>query len=964
MLDLPTGTVTLLFSDMEGSTRLLQRLGKRYADVLAECRDLLRHLFVQYHGHEVDTQGDAFFVAFARATDALAAAAAMQRALAEHGWPAGITVRVRIGLHTGEPLLTADGYIGLDVHHAARIMSAGHGGQILISQTTRDLVVQHLLAGTSLQDLGEHRLKDLGRPSHLFQLSLEGLPTNFPPLRTLDTHPNNLPIQPTPFIGREKEVVAVTQLLRRPDVRLMTLSGPAGVGKTRLALQVAAELSDEFTDGVFVVALAPVNAPEQVLSAMTQTLGISESSDLPLFSLLEAALKGKHLLLLLDNFEQVVEAAVLLADLLSACPRLKVVVTSRRRLQVRAEHEFIVPPLSVPTLKHLPDVKSLSHYEAVALFLERVQAVMPDFQLTNANAAAVAAICAQLDGLPLALELAAARVKHFSPHTLLARLEQGLSVLSGGGRDLPLRQQTLRGAIAWSYDLLSPEEQQLFRHLAVFVDGWSLDAAEALCMVRGGLAADMLEGLAELLDKSLLRQEEQAAGETRFWMLQTLREFGLEQLAQSGELETTRQAHAEYYLRLAEEAQPSLMAAEQGRWMARLEQEHENLRAGLSWLVTQARGGSEHSTQQAERALRFCNAMSWFWTIRGYSREGRHFLEQALALGESVSVPVRARALYTAADLAWVLDDLAWTERCCRESLELFQELGDTIGMADALLLLGTCDWARGRYLLARTQLEEAATLYQELGKHWKRGRCLTQLVRISTVQGEYDEAWELLEQSLLLYRALGDKERLGWVLYLQARLLFLSGRDPATARSLTQQSLTLLQEIDNPWSRAYPLVLLGQLSLQQDEQTQARELFEEGRSAFKEAGDHAGMAEALIGLASVATMQGDCVAAHDLYLESFPILQRIPYQELIPPCLEGLATVAAAQGEPLRAAQLWGAAEALREALGTPMPPVYRPSHEQAAAKAHTQAGDVAFVSAWAEGRAIPPEQVMTKQS
>src|SRR6266566_4749195 len=390
MSDLPTGTVTLFFSDMEGSTRLLQQLGERYADVLAECRHLLRQLFVQYNGSEVDTQGDAFFVAFARATDALAAAAAIQRALTERAWPQDIAVRVRIGLHTGEPKVTADGYIGIDFHHAARIMSAGHGGQVLLSPTTRQLVEQHLPAGTSLQDLGEHRLKDLQRPGHLFQLSLEGLPTDFPPLKTLDIHPNNLPIQPTPFIGREKEVAAVTQLLRQPEVRLVTLSGPGGVGKTRLVLHVAAELCDDFTDGVFIVALAPVAAGEQVVPAIAQTLGISESSDLSLLSLLEAALKGKRLLLLLDNFEQVVEAAVLLAELLAACPRLKIVVTSRMGLHVRAEHEFIVPPLSVPTLKQLPDVKTLSHYEAVALFIERAQATKPDFSVADANALKIA----------------------------------------------------------------------------------------------------------------------------------------------------------------------------------------------------------------------------------------------------------------------------------------------------------------------------------------------------------------------------------------------------------------------------------------------------------------------------------------------------------------------------------------------------------------------------------------------
>ncbi len=508
--------------------------------------------------------------------------------------------------------------------------------------------------------------------------------------------------------------------------------------------------------------------------------------------------------------------------------------------------------------------------------------------------------------------------------------------------------------------MLSPEEQKIFRHLAVFVDGWSLKAAEAICMARGGLSEDMLEGMASLVDKSLLRQEEQAAGETRFWMLQTLREFGLEQLVRSRELEATRQVHAEYYLRLAEEAQPSLRATEQGRWMARLELEHENLRAVLFWLLAQARIGSEQSTQQAERALRFCTTLSWFWSIRGYIREGQNFLEQALALRESVSASVRAKASYAAAELAFFLDDLTRTEKLGSESLHLFRKLGDKTGIADALMFLGLSFWGRGKYPLARSQFEEAASLYQEMGASWKRGRCLTQLARISTVQGEYDQAQELLEQSLALYRALGDKERLGWVLYLLARLLFLSGRDLTQARNLTEQSLTLLQEIDDPWERAYPLVLLGQISLQRADQAQARALFEESRSSFKEVGDQAGMAEALIGLASGAAMQGDFVVARDLYQEIFPILQRIQYQELIPSCLEALATVTAEQGEPVRAAHLWGAAEALRKAIGTPIPPVYRPWYQQAVAAARSQLGEVAFATAWVQGRSMSPEQAI----
>jgi len=535
MPELPAGTLTLLFTDMEGSTRLLQQVGEHYAALLQESRRLLRTAFGQWHGQEVDTQGDAFFVVFARASDAVCATVDIQRALAAHSWPQDAVVQVRIGLHTGEPRRSAEGYVGLDVHHAARIMGAGHGGQILLSQATSVLVEQSLPEGVQLQDLGEHRLKDLRRPSRLFQLVVAGLPTAFPPLHTLDSHPNNLPIEPTLFIGREREVAALSRLLARSDVRLLTLTGPGGVGKTRLALQVAAEVSDGYADGVFVVPLAPLTDPEQVMEAIAQVLSIPDVSGPSLLGQVQRALKSKQMLLVLDNFEQVASAALMVAELLATCPSLKIVVTSRVALHVRAEREFAVPPLALPDLKRLPDLVTLSQYEAVALFIERAQAVKADFQVTNATAPAVAGICARLDGLPLAIELAAARAKYSPPQMLLARLEQGLSVLSGGARDLPARQQTLRAAIAWSYELLSQQEQLLFRRLAVFVDGWHWPAAEQVCRAAGGLAGDILEGLESLMDKSLLRQEGQDDGEPRWWMLQTLREFGLEVLARAGE---------------------------------------------------------------------------------------------------------------------------------------------------------------------------------------------------------------------------------------------------------------------------------------------------------------------------------------------------------------------------------------------------------------------------------------------
>ncbi len=513
--DLPTGTVTLLFTDIEGSTHLLQQLGERYTSVLIECRKLLREAFSRHHGYEVDLQGDSVFVAFARATDAVSAAVASQRALASHNFAEGVAVTVRMGLHTGEPTVGAEGYVGLDVHQAARIISVGHGGQVLLSQTTRDLVEHGLPDGVSLRDLGEHRLKDLQRPAHLYQLIIADLPADFPPLKTLNNGPNNLPVQPTSLIGREKEVATLLNLLQREEVRLLTLTGPGGTGKTRLGLQVAAEISDLFPDGVYFVNLAPISDPELVVPTLAQSLDVKERAGQPLLELLKASLHWKHLLLLLDNFEQVVNAAVQVADLLAACPNLKVMVTSRRTLHIQGEQEFSVPPLAVPDPKRLPDLVALSQYEAVALYIKRAQAVKPEFQVTNANAPAVAEICVCLDGLPLAIELAAARIKLLPPQALLARLGQRLVVLTGGAKDVPARQQTLRNTIEWSYQLLDAQEQQLFRRLSAFVGGCTLEAIEAICdALDNNNAAGIGLGWSGLTHRQELDATDRAGGAT------------------------------------------------------------------------------------------------------------------------------------------------------------------------------------------------------------------------------------------------------------------------------------------------------------------------------------------------------------------------------------------------------------------------------------------------------------------
>jgi predicted ATPase len=775
---------------------------------------------------------------------------------------------------------------------------------------------------------------------------------------------SNLPAQLTPLIGRQQEIQAVCALLRQAELRLVTLTGMAGIGKTRLGLQVAAELSEQFPDGVFLVPLAPVSDQEQVVPAILQTLSISDISSQTRLDRLKAALKEKQLLLLLDNFEQVVDAAVVVADLLAACSRLKVLVTSRIMLHLRGEHEFVVPPLSVPNPKRLPALPGLLQHEAVALFIQGAQAVKPEFELTPANASAVASMCVQLDGLPLAIELAAARIKYFPPQALLTRLEQGLSVLSGGARDLPARQQTLRGAIAWSYDLLTPEEQHLFRRLSVFVDGCTLQAVEQVCTAASPLQTDILEELLSLVDKSLLRQEELTEGEARFGMLQVLREFGLERLAEAGETEATRQAHALYYLALAEQAEPHLRGAEQIRWFARLEQEHENLRAALLWLLERARMDerAEGGSQQAEQSLRLCAALYWFWYVRGYVREGYAFLEQALATSSGVAAPVCARALFAAADLAISTSDLERAERQGEESLALFQELGDKAGIAASFQLLGYLSRTKCHYARARSQLEGARALFQELGNPWMRGNCLTELARIDTTQGEYDRARMLLEESLGIYQALGDQQRIGWVLFLLAYALFLSQTDPERAVVLAEQSLALMREGGNLLFIHGPLTLLGELHLMQGKQEQARALFEESLLIAKEQGDAFSHAASLIGLAHVEAFQGDLAAARRLYQEGFALLREPGEKqwEWIAACLMGLAEVVAVHREPAEAARLWGTAEAIRETIGASIPPVFRADYEQAVAAARSQLSEEAFAAAWQEGRTMKLEQVI----
>jgi predicted ATPase/class 3 adenylate cyclase len=763
----PTGTVTLLFTDIEGSTRLLHRLGSEYARALGEHQALLRAAFAAHGGVEVDTQGDAFYVAFASAPAAVEAAA-----LAAHAWPEGTTLRVRMGLHTGTPQVVGDHYVGLDVHRAARIAAAGHGGQVLLSQTTHALVEQALPDGMTLRELGAHRLEDLHQPERLYQLVLPGLLANFPPLKTLETHQHNLPIQLTPLLGREEEVTALAALLRREEGRLVTLTGPGGIGKTRLAMQVAAELVDTFADGVWLVRLARLVDPGLVVPTIAHTLGMKEQGSQPLAEMLRAHLADKHLLLVLDNFEQVVGAAPEMAALLEASRGLHVLVTSRLVLHLRGERETPLAPLPLPQRGQRIPPEALSQYAAVALFLERAQAARPDFAVTAANAPAIAEICARLDGLPLALELAASRVKVLPPEALLSRLVRGLHLLTDGGRDADEQQQTMCATIAWSEDLLTPEERRLFRRLAVFVGGCTLETAEVICAAPAGaapLGLDLLEGLSALIDHSLVQPREEG-GEPRFGLLQVIREYALAGLEASGETEALRRAHAAHFLALAEQAEPELSGPEVGTWLGWLEREYDNLRAALGWAREQG---------EAETGLRLAAAIREFWGMRGHLREGRAWVEGLLALesgddpraegaAHAVDAEVRARALIAGSRLAMgnvaaYQGDLERAAASYAEAVALARQDGDQQGVALGLSNLGAVARMRGEVAQAEALGREALALFRDLGDLRACAGGLEELASTAGVARQGERAARLLGAAAALRETLDAPQAALW---------------------------------------------------------------------------------------------------------------------------------------------------------------------------------------------------------
>jgi predicted ATPase/class 3 adenylate cyclase len=954
---LPTGTLTLLFTDIEGSTLLLQQLGNNYAEMLQECRRLLRAAFQEWRGYEVDTQGDAFFVVFERAPDAISAAVASQQALKSASWPDEAIVHVRMGIHTGELQSTEEGYIGLDVHRAARIMSAAHGAQVLLSQSTCELVVNQLPEELSLKDLGEYRLKDIVGNTRLFQLVIPGLPTEFPPLSTPGQQRplRNIPSLTTSFVGREQEIDTICAQLLRSDVRLLTLIGTAGVGKTRLALQVATLLADQFEDGICFVALEQYNDVDEVITAVAQALNIQQGKGGSLLDQVKEALRELSILLVLDNFEHVLPARMKLADLLASCHRLKILVTSREMLHLQAEQLFEVSPLPLPAPGFLVDLQTLSRNASISLFLQRAQAVSSDFQLTPGNAKFIAGICTRLDGIPLAIELAAARTRHFSPHILLVQLEKGLTVLSGKALDMPARQQTLQGAIAWSYDLLDFEAQKVFRRFAVFANGATLAAVESVCIAEGLLNRNILDVLEDLVDKSMLLQDRDN-DEMRFRLLQTLREFGLERLSEAGELEATRVAHSTYFLSWVERVAPLLLGAEQADWLDQLDREYENVRVALEWLLDE----TGEDTGRAEQALRLCIALMGFWEIRGYISEGLAFMERALALGMNVASSLRAMALHHAGFLALMQDDSMRAEEFLRESQLLFRESGDKVGMANILRLQGNLAMTKNNYKIARRLLEETLHIYQTLGDIRRTTWTRFALAQIAISQGNYSKALSLEEENLASQRILVERYGTAYPLYHMALALFLSSGDPLKAHELAEESLTLFRAVGNRRFIGYVIILLGEILLVEHEDEKAQSMLEESLAIFKGIGERFGTAMALISFARMFTYKREYEDSLACYREAWELLGANGDKELMAACLEGYGEVLVAQGEANWAVQLWGIAATIRAEIVAPMPPIYRQVYIQAVASARQSLDEEAFQMAWTEGSQTSLEQVL----
>jgi len=795
--------LTFLFTDLKDSTRLWEEFPKSMQSALPRHDALLRQAVENHRGHLVKTTGDGLHAVFGSASDAIAAAIAGQRVMGEEDWPDETgPLEVRMGLHTGESQERGGDYYGPEVNRAARVMSSGHGGQILLTEASALLLRSSLPPEVSLVDLGEYRLKGFASPVRIYQASYPGIPADFPPPKAAPRHVANLPVQPNELIGRQNEIAEATALLRRKDVRLLTLTGPGGTGKTRLGLQLAENIKDEYEDGVFFVPLAEIRDPELLPSTIAKTWSIRVSDERPLLEKVKAYLQNRSLLLVLDNFEQILEAGPVVADMLSASPRLNVLVTSRETLRVSGEYNYPVPPLKLPDSGDLPPLDRLVQFEAVRLFVERAQAVKNDFTLTKDNAMAVAEICRRLDGLPLAIELAAARTRLLPPRKLLAHMENRIPFLVGGARDLPQRQQTLHHTISWSHDLLGDSEKILFRRFSVFSSA-PLEAIEEVRISDSVPSDSFYTDLESLVDKSLINQES-TSGEARFEMLETIREYALIKLEEAGEMEEIRNRQLDFYLKLSQEANTGMMGSDQAHWLARMERERANLRWVLNWGL-----GTAERTEVGVKVISALINLLTIWQIRGDHEEWSYLFD--LALDKSVNAPLSVRA----------------------QLLE---------GMGNQALL-------KGQYKQAGDLFDQSSTLYQEAGDTRSMGFLMVHQAHAALGLKDFDGARQFAEIGLELYPEDNDWRTAAALLAL-GDAAFLQSRYDDAQRNY-EESLSIVEN----WESAIPIgrrnIRLGQVSVKLENTRGVHTHFHKGLTLAAEENDHLAVATALGGLAN-----------------------------------------------------------------------------------------------------------------
>ena len=923
--NLPTGTVTFLFTDIEGSTKLAQEQAGALPVLLTRHQEILKQAVETHKGHIFQVVGDSFSVAFDSAINALDAAAHAQRLLQHEDWSPA-TIKVRMGIHTGAAQVADDpsiegpyaGYATLAM--TQRIMSAAHGGQILLSQVTQDLVWEQLPPDITLRDMGEHHLKDLLHPIHLYQVIAHDLPANFPSLKTLEAFPHNLPVQLTSFIGRERELAEARQLLS--NTRLLTLIGPGGTGKTRLSLQIAQDVLSSFDDGVWFVELAPLADPAFVPQTIASLFGLREFPNMPILNIITDYLRAKQLVLILDNCEHMIEACAKLSDhLLRSCLQLKILASSREALGIAGETAYRVPSLSLPDQAQVTR-EAVRESESARLFVERATVAHPKFQLTEENASDVAQICYRLDGIPLALELAAARCTVFSPSQIAARLNDRFRLLTGGSRTALERHQTLRALIDWSYDLLSNEEQMLLRHLSVFAGGWTFEAAEAISS-----ELDVLNLLIQLVNKSLVMVNEEAegtrypaGGSLRYHLLETIRQYARDKLLEMGESEQTRTRHLDFFLEFAEKAETYMNGPHELEWQDSLDSEYDNLRTALEW-------GMENNV---DKALHLGGALHLFWVRHRYEDEGRRLMDEILAR-------VKTRPL--------AKDKMAYQR--------IFYQ-------AKALHALGVLRFGQGDYVTSLNAFEESASLFRQIEEKRMLAQALTYVGLGRAFLADREAAYTATEEALALAREVGDKVILGGALNNRAAVLTMTQGDLEMAYSYHEEGIQLLREAGSHWIVAMTEFGFGLFTSARGNYAQASAQFEACIPLFTELRDRHRIVMVHSELAHLKRRQGYFAEAKPLYRETIQEWQRIGHRAAIAHQLECFAFLAKAQEEDEHAAKLFGAAEILRENINIPMMPSERIEYDREVNDLCANMDESAFAKAWSEGRAMTMEEAI----